>query len=95
MKDKDTLLINSAHSTFTVKLMNFIHSKHRFVDFWEAATFIHKTFPSYRHRYKGAATFPEIMLWCEENFGNDWIWNSEIIYFKHEKDYVLFSLRWS
>ena len=94
MKDKDTLQIDLVYSTLTVKLMNFIHGKHRYVGSWEATTFIKKTFPSYQYRY-GAATFPEIMLWCEEHFGNDWIWNFETIYFKHEKDYLLTVLRWS
>lgn len=93
MKVKDTLLIDLVYSTFQDKLMNFIQDKHRYTNFWEATTFIRKTFPSYQYRY-GAATFQEIMLWCEENFGNDWFWHFEIIYFKHEKDYVLFSLRW-
>lgn len=95
MKVKDTLQIDLVYSTLTVKLFNFIHGKHRYVGSWEATTFIKKTFPSYQHRYNGTATFQDIMLWCEENFGNDWIWNFETIYFKHEKDKLLFLLRWA
>lgn len=92
MKVKNTLEIDLVHSTLKDKLINFTQGKHRYVGSWEAITFIKKTFPSYQ--YNGAATFQEIMMWCEEHFGNDWIWNYETIYFKHEKDYVLFSLRW-
>ena len=89
MKVKDTLLIDLVHSTFQDKLMTFIQSKHRYANLQEAITFIKKTFPSYQYQYNGATIF-EIMLWCEENFGNNWIWNFETIYFKHEKDKVFF-----
>jgi hypothetical protein len=37
----------------------------------------------------------EIRDWCEEHFGNDWIYNWNVYYFKYERDATLFSLRWT
>ncbi len=55
--------------------------------------YIKKNFSSWQ--YNGSAPFLEVKLWCEEHFENDWIWNFETIYFKHEKDKSLFLLRWA
>jgi hypothetical protein len=32
--------------------------------------------------------------WCEEQFGNNWFYDWNDFYFKHEKDAVFFALRW-
>lgn len=45
-------------------------------------------------QYNGAAEFGKIIDWCEEHFGDEFIWNWETIYFKHERDYAVFTLRW-
>lgn len=37
----------------------------------------------------------EILVWCETNFGNNWIWNFSTIYFKYEQDRSFFVLKWS
>ena len=37
----------------------------------------------------------EIRNWCEENFGNNWIYNWNVYYFKHERDAIAFALRWT
>lgn len=93
MKVKDTLKIDLVYLTLKDKLMNFIQGQHRYVGEEFATTFIKKTFPSWQ--YNGSASFQDIMMWCEEHFGNDWIWNFETIYFKYEKDKLFFLLRWS
>lgn len=33
--------------------------------------------------------------WCEEHFGDNWIYEWNDFYFKYEKDAVLFALRWA
>lgn len=55
--------------------------------------YIRKNFPSWQ--YNGVIPFTEILLWCEEQFENNWIWNWETIYFKYEKDKLFFMMRWS
>ena len=93
MKVKDTLAIDLVYPTLKDKLMNFTQGQHRYVGTWEATEFIKKTFPSWQ--FNGVAPFQDIMLWCEEHLHNDWIWNFETIYFKHEKYKLLFILRWA
>lgn len=48
----------------------------------------------YQYQYTGTAQKNELIFWCEENFGNDWIWNWNFFYFKHERDLLYFLLRW-
>ena len=93
MKVKDTLGVDLIYSTLDSKLLNFIRGRCRYVGAWEAKQYIKKEFPSWQ--YNGAAPFEELLDWCEQHFGDDWIWNFETIYFKHEKDLVFFKLRWS
>lgn len=50
-------------------------------------------FPSWQ--WTGIYEFGVILEWCEEQFNDDFIWNFETIYFKHERDYSAFLLRWS
>ena len=40
-------------------------------------------------------SFTKIIIWCNENFGYEFVWFDYVIYFKHERDYALFLLRWS
>lgn len=93
MKVRDTLTTDLIYTTLRDKLMNFIHDRHRYVSDWDATTYVKKNFPKWQ--YNGVAPFEEVLLWCEKNLGNDWIWNFETFYFKTEQDKLLFALRWS
>jgi hypothetical protein len=37
-------------------------------------------------------------IWCEENFGNDWMWTTTmttiLYFFKNSQDALLFKLKW-
>ena len=35
-----------------------------------------------------------ILQWCDEQFGYEWIWNTDNFYFKTEEQKSLFILRW-
>lgn len=48
----------------------------------------------YSRHYRGTTPFNEVVSWCEDQFGNDWAWAHDIIYFKHERDLMLFLMRW-
>lgn len=50
-------------------------------------------FPSWQ--WTGINEFGVILEWCEEQFADDYIWNWETIYFKHEKDLTAFLLKWN
>ena len=36
----------------------------------------------------------EMLDWCEETFGDNWIWNFSTFYFKYPKDAMFFRLKW-
>lgn len=94
MKVRDTLKIDLIHATLQDKLMNFIGGGHRITaDSWAVIRYVKEHFPSWQ--YNGIAPFEEVVEWCEQHFGNDWIWNFETIYFKHERDRTAFMLRWA
>ena len=93
MKVRDTLKIDLIYATRQDKLLNFIHSRVRYTDSNVAVRYIKDRFPSWQ--YNGVAPFGDVLLWCEHYFGNDWIWNFETIYFKHERDRTAFMLRWA
>lgn len=60
-----------------------------------SANYIRKNYPSYTIGKCEFAHLEEVLFWCEENFGNNWIWNWTTIYFKYEQDKSFFMLRWS
>lgn len=95
MKVRDTLKIDLIHATLQDKLMNFVGANRCLGawDRWQSLQLVKNTFPSWQ--YNGVAPFEDVLLWCEQHFGNDWIWNFETIYFKHERDRTAFMLRWS
>jgi len=94
MKVRDTLKIDLIHATLQDKLMNFVSGEHRITaDSWAIICYVKDRFPSWQ--YNGVAPFEEVAVWCERHFGNDWIWNFETIYFKHERDRTAFMLRWA
>ena len=43
---------------------------------------------------KGNVGTNEVRNWCEEMFGDDWIYNYNTFYFKREEDATLFALKW-
>jgi hypothetical protein len=73
--------------------MNFIHGHERYNDTWAVIRYVKGNFPSWQ--YNGIASFEEVAIWCEQHFGNDWIWNFETVYFKTEADRTAFLLRWA
>jgi hypothetical protein len=94
MKVKDTLRVDKIFYSLEYKMLNFLcDHKSRPYGTWEKIQYIKKNFPSWQ--YTGVAPFDDILEWCEEHFGNDWIWNYETIYFKTEPDRLVFALRWS
>ena len=51
---------------------------------------------SRRWQYNGAAPFDVIIAWCHKHFEHvTWSYLNETIYFKNEKEYAFFLLRWS
>lgn len=97
MKVQDTLKIDLVYATLNDKVLNFVNSGRRSdtveTDAWAVIRYVRGNFPSWQ--YTGAVSFTDVMLWCEEHFGNDWIWNFETIYFKTEQIRTAFLLRWA
>lgn len=94
MKVKDTLRVDKIFYTFDQKMLNFMYDqKVRYTGTWESIQYIKKNFPSWQ--YNGVAPFDDVLDWCEEHFGNDFVWNFETIYFKHDRDRTAFMLRWA
>ena len=93
MKVKDTLNIDLVHSTLPQKLLNFLHGETRYSSDWEAIQFVKKNFPQWQ--YNGVDKFDNVLMWCQKHLGDNFIWNWEIIYFKTEKDKLVFLLRWA
>jgi hypothetical protein len=93
MKVKDTLKLDLVYATLEDKVKNFVHNPEASSDVWAVTRYVRGNFPSWQ--YNGTAKFDEVAIWCEEHFGNDWIWNFETIYFKREADKSAFLLRWS
>jgi hypothetical protein len=40
-------------------------------------------------------SFMDRLNWCEEMFGNAYIWSNSIIYFENEEQLMFYCLRWS
>ena len=94
MKVKNTLQVDSIYSTIRERLREFVAATPcLYTNDADAVNIVCHHFPFWQ--YNGAAPFEEVMLWCEEHFGRDWIWRFETIFFKHERDKAMFLLRWS
>ena len=92
VKDKPQIVL--IYSTIRERLREFVaETPCLYTNDSDAVKIVRECFPSWQ--YNGAAPFNEIMLWCEEHFGRDWIWSFETIFFKHERDMVMFLLRWA
>ena len=94
MMVKDTLQIDLIYGTIRQRLREFVaETPCMYTNDADAVKIVCHHFPFCQ--YNGAAPFEEVMLWCEEHFGRDWIWRFEAIFFKHERDRALFLLRWA
>lgn len=93
MKVKDTLIIDLVYASLREKAREFALEEYKDRPLSNAnINYIKQTYPNWQ--YNGAGPFEDVMLWCEEHLGNDWIWNFETIYFKTKDDKAFFSLRW-
>jgi hypothetical protein len=94
MKVKNTLQVDSIYSTLRERLREFVaETPCLYTNDANAVNIVCQYFSHWQ--YNGAAPFEEIMLWCEEHFGRDWIWRFETIFFKHERDKAVFLMRWA
>lgn len=94
MKVKDTISVDLIYSTVRERMKEFLSTTHYFyTNDIDASRIISRDFPSWQ--YNGESTFEEIMMWCEEHFGRDWLWSFETIYFKNERDKAVFLLKWA
>lgn len=96
MKVKDTLRIDKIFYTLPHKIENFLgkgESKQYGLAPHGVQKITNGQFPSWQ--YNGAAPFDDVLDWCEEAFGDNFVWNYETIYFKHEQDKTVFLLKWT
>lgn len=93
MKVKNTLSVDLVHSTLRSKLLNFIDGRVRYTGVYDAQRYVRQNFPSVQ--YNGKGQFKDVLVWCEEHFENDWLWEWETFYFKTEHNKSFFLLRWS
>jgi hypothetical protein len=90
MKVQDSLSIDNVWHTIPDKMENFVGCR---IDKVDARKYICKNFTQWQ--FNGLDKFDEILIWCEQHLGNNFIWDWETIYFKTEADRTVFLLRWS
>ena len=90
MKVRDTLSIDKVWFTIPDKMENFAGVR---VDDAHARNYIRKNFPKWQ--FKGLDEFDNILIWCEQYLGNNFVWDWETIYFKTDADKAFFLLRWT
>ncbi len=90
MKVRDTLSIDKLWYTLPDKMENFTGRR---VDDADERRFIRKNFGQWQ--FNGLDEFDNILIWCEQHLGNNFIWDWETIYFKTEQDRAFFLLRWA
>jgi hypothetical protein len=94
MKVKDTLSIDLIYITITEKVRVLVAATpYLYTNTDDGVKIIKQYFPSWQ--YNGVVPFGDVLRWCEEHFGNDWIWDWETVYFKREEDKTAFLLRWA
>ena len=92
--DSKAKQIATIHQSIVNKVENFVPAEQKSdSDVWTRTSYIKSNFPSWQ--YNGVAPFEDVKLWCEQTFGNDWIWSFETIFFKYEKDRTVFLMKWS
>ena len=90
MKVRDTLKIDQVWVTIPDKMENFAGVR---VDDADARQYIRKNFPKWQ--FSGLDEFDNILIWCEQYLGNNFVWDWETIYFKTDADKAFFLLRWA
>ena len=90
MKVRDTLEIDKIWYTLPDKMENFTGYR---CDTADERSFIRKNFSKWQ--YTGVAKFDEILIWCDQHLGNNFVWDWETIYFVTEQDRAFFLLRWA
>ena len=94
MKVQDTLDINLISTTLRDKIKHFLYGTGQWcADDWTATQYIKTYYPSWQ--FNGVAPFDDVIVWCEQHLGNNYIWNFDTIYFKSERDRAFFLLRWT
>jgi hypothetical protein len=89
-----SVAVDLIFATLRDRVKEFVaETPYMFTNISAGTRIIRSYFPSYQ--YTGNGQFEEVMLWCEEHFGRDWIWSMETFYFKRESDRTVFMLRWS
>ena len=89
MKVRDTLEVDKIYSTLPDKIENFVGVRTSDSD---TQHYIRKNFPKHQYNY---GDFETVLIWCEKNLGNNFIWEWTMLYFKTEKDKTFFLLRWA
>ena len=92
MKVQDRSKLDSMYSSMYSKMHNMSPNFNKDSP-WESVQWIRSNYPSWQ--YNGVEEFEDIMLWCEEHFGDWWVWSNETIYFWKEADRTMFLLKWS
>ena len=77
--------------TLPDKIKNLTNGDYEFSSF-DSVACIKKN--CYKHQYRGLVAIAELINWCEQNFGNDWVWNWDVFYFKNQQDLLYFVLKW-
>lgn len=89
MKVKDTLEVDKIYATLPDKMQNFVGCR---VYDSDAQVCLRNNFPSHRYNF---GDFETVLIWCEKNLGNNFIWEWTMLYFKTEADKAFFLLRWA
>lgn len=79
-------------NTMISKMENLLGCKIKNREFNIAMNQIKKT--CFSNEYAGKESWKEVVLWCEDSFGNNYIWSWNTFYFKNESDLSCFLLRW-
>ena len=87
----DNITMDSVYNSIPRKCENFTPGS--FLNIDTVAKIRSGNFPQWQ--YNGVAEFTQIVLWCEKNLGDNFIWNFETFYFKQEKHKTLFLLKWA
>ena len=93
MKIQNYNRVDKVFNTLGHKIDNFLGAGENRRRGGSAIIEITKNFPSWQ--YNGAAPFDDVLDWCEETLGDNFVWSYETIFFKHEKDRTAFMLRWA
>lgn len=87
----DNITMARVYNSIPRKCENFTPGQ--FSDYRSVSMIKSGNFPQWQ--YNGVAEFTQIVLWCEQNLGDNFIWNFETFYFKQEKHKILFLLKWA